>query len=164
MQYNRHPPIHPAFVSQLQTQINEAHAELKRGIDADWRAAVLRYPEVLDYFYSLVELRIPRKVPAYPGWSRDLASAATGPPPFQSPFPAQVLGPSERPSDSPNFYPNQTQLPFGKKSFEQPGASYKASNKARKPSFETTSPAIDVTKGSGKEKGKQQDVHFHPGY
>lgn len=32
---------------------------MKRGIDADWRASVLRYPEVLDYFYGLVELSIP---------------------------------------------------------------------------------------------------------
>jgi hypothetical protein len=59
MQYSGRPPIHPAYISQLQGQIAEAHAELKRGIDADWRASVLRYPEVLDYFYSLVELSIP---------------------------------------------------------------------------------------------------------
>jgi hypothetical protein len=59
MQYSGHPPIHPMYIDNLQRQIAEAHAELKRGIDADWRASVLRYPEVLDYFYSLVELRLP---------------------------------------------------------------------------------------------------------
>jgi hypothetical protein len=59
MQYSGHPPIHPVYISQLQGQIAEAHAELKRGIDADWRASVLRYPEVLDYFYSLIDLRLP---------------------------------------------------------------------------------------------------------
>ncbi|KAF1834376.1 hypothetical protein BDW02DRAFT_498496, partial [Decorospora gaudefroyi] len=59
MRYSGHPPIHPMYVATLQTQIAEAHAELKRGIDADWRASVLRYPEVLDYFYSLIELRLP---------------------------------------------------------------------------------------------------------
>lgn len=59
MQYSGHPPIHPMYVDTLQRQIAEAHAELKRGIDADWRASVLRYPEVLDYFYGLVELRLP---------------------------------------------------------------------------------------------------------
>ncbi|KAF2261960.1 hypothetical protein CC78DRAFT_445818, partial [Lojkania enalia] len=59
MQYSGHPPIHPVYIAQLQAQISEAHAELKRGIDADWRASVLRYPEVLDYFYSLVSLRLP---------------------------------------------------------------------------------------------------------
>ncbi|CAI9637288.1 hypothetical protein GT037_008277 [Alternaria burnsii] len=59
MRYSGHPPLHPMYISTLQTQIAEAHAELKRGIDADWRASVLRYPEVLDYFYSLVDLRLP---------------------------------------------------------------------------------------------------------
>ena len=47
------------YVAQLQAQIADAHAELKRGIDTDWRASVLRYPEVLDYFYSLIEIRLP---------------------------------------------------------------------------------------------------------
>jgi len=59
MEYSGKPPIHPAYIAQLQGQIAEAHADLKRGIDADWRASVLRYPEVLDYFYSLVEVLIP---------------------------------------------------------------------------------------------------------
>ncbi|KAF9741408.1 hypothetical protein PMIN03_006909 [Paraphaeosphaeria minitans] len=59
MQYSGHPPIHPIYVENLQRQIAEAHAELKRGIDADWRASVLRYPDVLDYFYALVQLRLP---------------------------------------------------------------------------------------------------------
>ncbi|KAF2749873.1 hypothetical protein M011DRAFT_280525 [Sporormia fimetaria CBS 119925] len=59
MQFSGHPPIHPTYLHQLQVQIAEAHADLKRGIDADWKASVLRYPEVLDYFYSLIELRIP---------------------------------------------------------------------------------------------------------
>lgn len=47
------------LIQQLQSQIAEAHAEFKRGIDLDWRASVLRYPEVLDYFYSLVKLKLP---------------------------------------------------------------------------------------------------------
>lgn len=47
------------YITTLQSQIAEAHTELKRGIDADWRASVLRYPVVLDYFYSLIELRLP---------------------------------------------------------------------------------------------------------
>lgn len=59
MQYSGHPPIHPMYIDNLQRQIAEAHADLKRGVDADWRASVLRYPEVLDYFYGLVELRLP---------------------------------------------------------------------------------------------------------
>ncbi|KAF2203992.1 hypothetical protein GQ43DRAFT_429405 [Delitschia confertaspora ATCC 74209] len=59
VQYSGRPPIHPMHLAPLQAQISEAHADLKRGIDADWRSSVLRYPEVLDYFYSLVELRLP---------------------------------------------------------------------------------------------------------
>lgn len=59
MRYSGNPPIHPMYISQLQGQIQDAHTELKRGIDADWRSSVLRYPEVLDYFYSLVDLRLP---------------------------------------------------------------------------------------------------------
>lgn len=59
MRFSGAPPIHPMFIQQLQSQIAEAHAEFKRGIDLDWKASVLRYPEVLDYFYSLVELRLP---------------------------------------------------------------------------------------------------------
>lgn len=59
MRYSGAPPIHPMEIQQLQSQIAEAHAEFKRGIDLDWKASVLRYPETLDYFYSLVDLRIP---------------------------------------------------------------------------------------------------------
>jgi hypothetical protein len=59
MRYSGRPPISHIYVATLQSQIAEAHAELKRGIDADWRASVLRYPVVLDYFYSLIQLRLP---------------------------------------------------------------------------------------------------------
>ncbi|KFX97948.1 hypothetical protein V497_00823 [Pseudogymnoascus sp. VKM F-4516 (FW-969)] len=41
------------------TEIAAANAELKRGIDEDWRASVQRYPEVLEYFYSLVTFTLP---------------------------------------------------------------------------------------------------------
>lgn len=40
-------------------QIAEAQAALKRGIDEDWQASVQRYPEVLEYFFGLVELTLP---------------------------------------------------------------------------------------------------------
>ncbi|KAF7871800.1 hypothetical protein EAF04_003907 [Stromatinia cepivora] len=48
--YNARP--HPSEVAL-------ADSELKRGIDEDWRASVQRYPEVLEYFFSLVELSLP---------------------------------------------------------------------------------------------------------
>lgn len=40
-------------------QIADAEAALKRGIDEDWQASVQRYPEVLEYFFNLVELTLP---------------------------------------------------------------------------------------------------------
>lgn len=49
--YYQAPP-HP-------NQIAEAQASLKRGIDEDWHASVQRYPEVLEYFFGLVELTLP---------------------------------------------------------------------------------------------------------
>ena len=48
--YNARP--HP-------TEVAVADAELKRGINEDWRASVQRYPEVLEYFYGLVDLNLP---------------------------------------------------------------------------------------------------------
>jgi len=49
--YHRLPP-HPS-------EIRTAEDDLKRGIDEDWKASVQRYPEVLEYFYGLVELSLP---------------------------------------------------------------------------------------------------------
>ena len=51
----------PNNESQLEAQIHEANLQLKRGIDADWKTSLLMYPEVLDYFYSLVEIRVPQE-------------------------------------------------------------------------------------------------------
>ena len=48
--YNARP--HPS-------EIAAADNELKRGIDEDWKASVQRYPEVLEYFYGLVDLNLP---------------------------------------------------------------------------------------------------------
>jgi hypothetical protein len=61
MRYSGRPPINPLYIANLQSQIQEAHEELKRGIDADWRVALLRYPEGLDYYYSLAKLDIPEE-------------------------------------------------------------------------------------------------------
>jgi hypothetical protein len=49
--YYRKPP-HPS-------EIMNADLELKRGIDDDWKSSVQRYPEVLDYYYSLLDLNVP---------------------------------------------------------------------------------------------------------
>ncbi|OAA47611.1 hypothetical protein NOR_02101 [Metarhizium rileyi] len=50
--YHYNSPPHP-------NQIAEAQGALKRGIDEDWQASVQRYPEVLEYFFGLVELSLP---------------------------------------------------------------------------------------------------------
>jgi hypothetical protein len=59
MRFSGAPPIHPLAISQLHSQIAEAVGDFKRGIDSDWKACLLRYPEILDYFYSLVDIRLP---------------------------------------------------------------------------------------------------------
>lgn len=48
--YNRGP--NPQNIAEVQ-------AHLKRGIDEDWQASVQRYPEVLTYFFNLVEITLP---------------------------------------------------------------------------------------------------------
>lgn len=47
-----HAPPHPS-------EIQAAQATLKRGIDEDWQSSVQRYPEVLEYFFGLVEMQLP---------------------------------------------------------------------------------------------------------
>ncbi|KAK5628546.1 hypothetical protein RRF57_004261 [Xylaria bambusicola] len=49
-----HSPPHPG-------QLQAAQAALKRGIDEDWQSSVQRYPEVLEYFFGLVEMNLPQK-------------------------------------------------------------------------------------------------------
>ncbi|KAG9236787.1 hypothetical protein BJ875DRAFT_481920 [Amylocarpus encephaloides] len=48
-----HAPPHPSEVAAVD-------AEFKLGIDDDWKASVQRYPEVLAYFYGLVDMSLPR--------------------------------------------------------------------------------------------------------
>ncbi|KYK59391.1 serine/threonine protein phosphatase [Drechmeria coniospora] len=50
--YHYNAPPHP-------NQIADAQATLKRGLDDDWQASVQRYPEILEYYFGLVELTIP---------------------------------------------------------------------------------------------------------
>ncbi|KAG6099189.1 hypothetical protein E4U30_006975 [Claviceps sp. LM220 group G6] len=45
----------------LPTQILEAEAELKRAIDQAWQASLQRYPEVLEYFFSLAQVTLPEE-------------------------------------------------------------------------------------------------------
>ncbi len=40
-------------------ELRQAMESLKRGCDEDWKGAVQRYPEVLEYYFSLVQFQLP---------------------------------------------------------------------------------------------------------
>ncbi|KAI5803283.1 hypothetical protein DFH27DRAFT_44859 [Peziza echinospora] len=48
------------FTNEMLDRVN---SELRRGVDEDWRSAVQRYPEVLDFFYSQVGWTVRSDVP-----------------------------------------------------------------------------------------------------
>jgi len=41
------------------SEIAAADAELQRGIDEDWATVLQRYPEVIEYYYGLMDLTLP---------------------------------------------------------------------------------------------------------
>lgn len=57
--YNGRPPLPPREFAYLQDQLRNAETNLRIGVDADWRKACLMYPEMLDYFFGLVEINFP---------------------------------------------------------------------------------------------------------
>ena len=57
--FHGNPPLQAQQFYTLQTQINHAQGIYKAGVDEDWRRSCLRYPEVLDYYFSLVEVSLP---------------------------------------------------------------------------------------------------------
>lgn len=63
--YKGTPPLQPAQLYSLQSQINAADQVFRAGIDDDWRRSVLRYPEVLDYYFSLVDIGVPHDEDIY---------------------------------------------------------------------------------------------------
>jgi len=68
-QHRGRPPLHPHLVADLQRRIADAELDLKRGIDADWKECVVRYPQVLNHFYGQLSVKFPRETeaPAPPG-------------------------------------------------------------------------------------------------
>ncbi|KAF2725930.1 hypothetical protein K431DRAFT_280663 [Polychaeton citri CBS 116435] len=58
-QYNGHPPMHPFQLQALHNQISQANAIFKQGVDEDWRRSCMRYPDVLDYYFSMVTVNFP---------------------------------------------------------------------------------------------------------
>lgn len=57
--YSGRPPIPPAQMHDLRVQMSAAHGAYQRGVDEDWKNSLNRYPEVLDYYFSLVEFKLP---------------------------------------------------------------------------------------------------------
>jgi hypothetical protein len=58
--HNGRPPLHARELQYLQGQLHNANANLKLGVDQDWRSVCLLYPETLDYYFGLVNLRLPK--------------------------------------------------------------------------------------------------------
>jgi hypothetical protein len=58
------PPIPAQLVNGVEQRIATAEMELHYKIDNDWRNCVLKYPEVLAHYFSLVNLTLPKQVEA----------------------------------------------------------------------------------------------------
>lgn len=57
--YSGRPPISPAQLHELRMQMSTAQNAYQRGIDEDWKNSLQRYPEVLDYYFDLIEFKLP---------------------------------------------------------------------------------------------------------
>jgi hypothetical protein len=57
--YAGRPPIPPPQLHELRMQMSAAQGAYQRGIDEDWKNSLQRYPEVLDYYFNLVEFKLP---------------------------------------------------------------------------------------------------------
>lgn len=53
------PPLQPAQVQLIHSQIAHAQQILQQGVDQDWRTSCLQYPQVLDYYFNLVDISLP---------------------------------------------------------------------------------------------------------
>jgi hypothetical protein len=61
-QHRGQPPLHPHIVAELRYKIQQADQNLRQNIDADWKDCVIRYPDVLAHYYSLVNVTMPKDV------------------------------------------------------------------------------------------------------
>lgn len=59
-EFNGHPPLHPHLVQTLSLQIAEADYQLRCELDSDWRSCVIRYPDVLAHYFSIVKVTLPQ--------------------------------------------------------------------------------------------------------
>jgi hypothetical protein len=58
--YNGAPPLGAAQLQLIHSQISSANHTLQQGVDQDWRTSCMQYPQVLDYYFNLVSVRLPR--------------------------------------------------------------------------------------------------------
>ena len=58
--HNGRPPLAPRELGYLRRQLDSADANLKLGVDQDWRSCCLLYPETLDYYFGLVSIWLPK--------------------------------------------------------------------------------------------------------
>lgn len=57
--YRGNPPLDAAQLNQLHQQVSHAQAIYQAGVDEDWRRSCMKYPEILDYFFGLVDYGFP---------------------------------------------------------------------------------------------------------
>jgi len=112
--------MHPAALQELHHRIRESQKRLQKLIDADWKASVIKYPEVLDYFYQQIDVQLPRSTGTtvvgsddYTGMGTRTSGSrrekrphrrereVTAPPP---PLPPQVQRPPHRRRDSDAYF------------------------------------------------------------
>ena len=78
-QHRGRPPLDPRIIINIQGQLHAAEVRLKQGIDQDWKACVIRYPEVLAHYYNQVQMQIPAQ--AQPPFGQALAGGGQPRPP-----------------------------------------------------------------------------------
>ncbi|KIH94768.1 hypothetical protein SPBR_03843 [Sporothrix brasiliensis 5110] len=143
--YHYHTQPHPG-------EIQQAQMAFKRGIDEDWQSSVQRYPEVLGYYYSLVNLTLPSdddpmvRDPPLSALSgtrksgRRTAAPATvasgmesigAPPPVPPPqrismygHPREIRGRTPPPPPASERMAPRTPVPIPRSAFRQPPPSY----------------------------------------
>lgn len=59
--YNGAPPLGAPQLQLIHSQISSANHTLQQGVDQDWRTSCMQYPQVLDYYFNLVSVRLPRE-------------------------------------------------------------------------------------------------------
>lgn len=57
--YRGSPPLYPSQLHIIRSQIQAANVTLRARVDEDWYRSCAKYPKVLDYYFSLIDVKIP---------------------------------------------------------------------------------------------------------